>query len=226
MRKRSILKRTTRKAGGEENNLERCARGYVALVDDLAHPLFVETRSDKQVNGVRPGAVKQRHAKRAEEVRPSTSSSLPVDERAVAEAESAPTLSLERENLAAAARENSHFGLEAPPPEPSAGEKFTPIGLFPLVGRVSAVAAPVRRAALQTLPTTGLAAVSERPLGIQPSVYAKWDAAGMGRSRLQELERAFVVTMRKYMDVFLCRRLDHRQEDVVRKLCRTLCDAC
>ncbi|CDF36541.1 unnamed protein product [Chondrus crispus] len=227
IKSREVVARGEKKVDFEEDDeeggwrgkyLERCARGYVALVDDLAHPLFAETRSDRQVSGVRPGAVKQRHAKRAEDVRPSTSSSLPVDERAVAEAESAPTLSLQQENLAAAARENSHFGLEAPPPELSAGEKLTPIGLFPLVGRVSAAAAPSRRAALETLLTTGLAAVSERALGMQPSVYAKWDAAGMGGARLQELERAFVASMREYMDVFLCRRLDDRQEDIVRKL--------
>lgn len=88
----------------------------------------------------------------------SISSALPVDKRA----ESPPTLSLGQENLAAAAREKFYIGLEPPPPELSAGEKLTPIGLFPPVGRMSALTAPARRVGLYTLLVTGLAAVSER----------------------------------------------------------------
>ena len=136
---------------------------------------------------------------------------------------------VEKENHAAAVRENAQFGSGL---KPRVFEgKLSTICTIPGVGKVSVLASAERRERLKGCLTTDLENFGPSQIGMSISVFSKWTKAlddirngeNSTKCELKPIHRAFTVALREYHDLFLSRMLPISDEDMIRRLYTAHC---
>lgn len=207
-------------------NMENRKTAYRNLVDSLRCPMYnADVNISKELKKEKMASAHKRTRVSSKEL-VNGKVSLPIEEKNENHKGVVQTKSVEEENHDAALREKKHFDSHFKPVK-HVDDRPSMVGCFPGVGKVSATISEGERNVLKDRMTNGLSTVSEKSLGLQPSVHAKWKVHqnGLSDSQVSEGDRymtpahcAFVSVLRDFKDVFISRKFSDLEEDLLRRL--------